>query len=149
MGARRLALMCALCCGLCGFENSWLGAEHPDWTDEPVLQSRNGEHLAIVAPLLDAYLRTPPHASSIHPPALAHAPVGVYWDFLSVYHDARGSMLSNAQRQLHTRGLAAAHHLYAHHDVAVWLQSRLSLHSETHAHTGAHQAAATATTSRQ
>ena len=35
-------------------------------------------------------------------------PVAVYWDFVSVYHDVPGSMLTTHQQSLHERGLAAA-----------------------------------------
>ena len=45
----------------------------------------------------------PMTSSQHHPPVVA-----VYWDFISVYHDARGSMLSPEQQRLHERGLAAA-----------------------------------------
>ena len=110
----------------------WLGPEHPDWTDDPALQKRNGQHLRTIAPLLEAYMRAPPQlhaadaADAAAPRDGAPLPVGVYWDFLCVYHDVRGHMLTAAQQQLHTRGLDAAAALFAHCEVDVWLQARLT-----------------------
>ena len=57
--------------------------------------------------------------------------MAVYWDFISIYHDARGSTLTPHQEALHLKGLAASAYLFAHAQVAVWIQARLS-----HAATG-------------
>ena len=95
----------------------------------PGEQRRNGIHLATLAPLLEAYTTSAPAES---PRAAAGLPVGVYWDYLSVYHDARNAMLSPAQQRLHERGLAAAAYLFAHAEVSVWLQSRLTPFGDEH-----------------
>ena len=115
---------------------------------------RRGTHLRTIAPLLLAYINQAPpvrekhirrakqgelseselaalEAEEAEADAWYDLPVAVYWDFISIYHDARGSTLTPHQEALHLKGLAASAYLFAHAQVAVWIQARLS-----HAATG-------------
>ena len=106
----------------------WLADEHPD---------RDSFHLSTIAPRLSA-IAARGHGHD------ANRPLAVYWDYISVYHDAPGCILSVEQQRLHTQGLAAAASLYAHAEVTVWLQTRLTPASLIHGGDGASGEAAAA-----
>ena len=112
----------------------WLGDEHPDWSEASALQRRANTHLATIGPLLQAFMQknAPVFDGTNANQSTRNEPVAVYWDYLSVYHDARDAMLTGPQSKLHTTGLPAANYLFAHAEVEVWVQARLSQAEDAH-----------------